>query len=89
MAHYYFHLRTAAGLELTDDEGDDLPGLDDAEQHAIESAKDLMKASSLDWRGASFEVYDDRGCHVVTVWFREVARLTDSGHRSSSDDQHA
>jgi hypothetical protein len=89
MAHFYFHLRTAAGIELTDDEGDDLPDRDAAEQHAIQSAKDLMKASSLDWRRVSFEVYDDQSRHVVTVWFREVAGLAASGHRSPPDDQHA
>jgi hypothetical protein len=89
MARFYFHLRTAAGVELTDDDGDDLPDRDAAEQHAIRSAEDLLKASTLDWGDASFEVYDETDRHVVTVWFKEVGNPDGAVHRSPPDDRHA
>jgi hypothetical protein len=89
MARFYFHLRTAAGLEVTDEEGDDLPDHDAAERHAIGSAMDLMKGSKRDWRRTSFEVHDQQGRHVLTVWFREVAARPIAGHRSPPNDQHA
>jgi hypothetical protein len=88
MARYYFHFWTAAGLEVTDEEGDDLPDHDAAERHAIGSATDLMKGSKRDWRRTSFEVHDDRGRHVVTVWFREVVSRQNTGRRSPPHDQH-
>ncbi|MBM0204678.1 hypothetical protein JNW90_17540 [Micromonospora sp. STR1s_5] len=90
MKRYFFHLRTAGGAEITDDFGDELPDAAAAEDHAIGSAKDIVKNSLLDWSRASFEVYDDTGSHVVTVWFREaLAGALRSGHRSPPDDQHA
>ncbi|MBM0207497.1 hypothetical protein JNW90_34355 [Micromonospora sp. STR1s_5] len=69
MIRYFFHLRTAAGIELTDVEGDELPDAVEAESHAVASARDLMQHSSLDWSCASFEVFDEKGYHVSTVWF--------------------
>ena len=90
MPRYFFHLRTASGVEVTDDYGDELPDAQAAEDHAIASVKDMIKGSALDWSRASFEVYDDAGSHVVTVWFREAAaRALRSNHRSPPDDQHA
>lgn len=89
MARFYFHLRTATGIELTDEEGDDLPNHDAAERHAIGAARDLMRESLLNWRRAAFEVYDHHGRHVVTVWFQDAVTSPASGHRSPSNDQHA
>lgn len=79
MARYYFHLRTAAGLKVTDEYGDDLPDHDAAEHHAVGSAKDLMRASRRDWRQASFEIHDSDGQHVTAVWFRDVAAASAIG----------
>jgi hypothetical protein len=90
MARYFFHLRTGDGTEITDEYGDELPDAKAAEEHATASVRDLLKGSPLDWGRASFEVYDEGGSHVVTVWFRETAAAPGPrGHRSPPDDQHA
>jgi hypothetical protein len=73
---------------MIDEEGDDLADNDVAGRHSIGSAMDPMKGSRRDWRGGLFEIYDDRGQHVVTVWFREVAARPVAGHRSPPHDQH-
>lgn len=89
MSRYFFHFRSPQGEELTDDHGDELPDAQAAEEHAIASAKQLMFGSSLDFRKAAFEVYEnDR--HVVTVWFAEAAlRPLRTDNRSPPDDRHA
>ncbi len=90
MARFFFHLRSADGVEITDDYGDDLPDAQSAEEHAIASVKDIVRGSPLDWRRASFEVFDESGCHVVTVWFGEAAAAAlPAVRRSPPDDQHA
>ena len=89
MARFFFHLRTADGAEITDDYGDELPDAGAAEEHAIASVKDIVKGSPLDWREASFEVHDESGRHVQTIWFREAAAAALTfRHRSPPDDQH-
>jgi hypothetical protein len=71
MTRFFFNLRTAAGIELTDQEGDELLDAAAAEKHAVASASDLMRNSALDWSRASFEIYDDESRHVTTVSFGE------------------
>ena len=73
MARYFFHLRTADTTEITDEIGDELPDALAAEEHAIASAREIVKGSPLDWRKASFEVCDEDGRHVLTVWFSEAS----------------
>ena len=73
MTRYFFHLRTTDGVEVTDDDGDDLPDDAAAEAHAIEAIKQLVKGSSLDWAACSFEVHDEENRHVMTVWFKDAA----------------
>ena len=91
MPRFFFHLRTAGGSEIPDDFGDELPDAEAAEERAVMSVKDLLKGSPLDWSRASFEIYDEHGRHVCTVWFREAAATPPSFVRRSSppDDQHA
>ena len=90
MARFFFHLRTADGAEITDHYGDELPDKEAAEEHAIASVKDIVKGSPLDWRRASFEVVDEGGRPVVTVWFGEAAAAAlPADRRSPPDHQHA
>ena len=90
MQRYFFHLRTAGGVEVTDEDGDELPDDVAAEVHAMDSIKQLVRGSSLDWAECSFEVHNDQNRHVMTVWFKEAAiRTLRTDHRSSPDDQHA
>jgi hypothetical protein len=90
MSRYYFHLRTGAGLELTDEEGDELPTLEAAEEQAGASIKELVRGSALDWAKCSYEIHDSENRHVVTVWFREAAAgMSSPRQRSPSGDYHA
>jgi hypothetical protein len=90
MSRYYFHLRTGAGLELTDEEGDVLPDIAAVEEHAISSIKELVRGSGLDWSRCSYEIHDSENRHVMTVWFREAAAGTSRRkQRSPSGDHHA
>jgi hypothetical protein len=73
MPRYFFHLRTADTTEITDEIGDELPDALAAEEHAVASAREIVKGSPLDWRKACFEVCDEDGHHVVTVWFSEAS----------------
>ena len=89
MARFFFHLRTGNGTEITDDYGDELANTQAAEEHAIASVKDIVKGSLLDWRQAAFEVHDEAGRHVTTVWFREAAAAALGSSVSASEGQHA
>jgi hypothetical protein len=91
MARYFFHLRRGNGDEVTDDYGDELPDDRAAEDYAIQSIKEIVKGSPLDWSKASFEVHDESGRHVMTAWFREaaVAPVTWRSRRAPPHDQHA
>ena len=91
MARYFFHLRTAGGVEVTDEDGDELPDDAAAEAHAIYTIKQLARGSSLDWAECSFEVHNEQNRHVMTVWFKEAAvRLMPATHGATPpNDQHA
>ena len=89
MARYFFHLRTAGGVEVTDEDGDELSDDRAAEAHAMASIKELLRGSSLDWTNCSYEVHDERNRHVMTVWFKEAAVRPLRTHRSPPNDQHA
>ena len=89
MPRYFFHLCTAQGTEVTDEYGDELADDRAAEEHAILTVKDIVRSSALDWRRACFEVHDEAGRHVVTVWFTEAAATpVRSDHKGPPDDQH-
>jgi hypothetical protein len=61
MTRYFFHLRTGSGDEITDEHGDELQDDPAAAVYAVESIKEIVKGSPLDWGRASFEVYDESG----------------------------
>ena len=88
MPRYYFHLRTGAGLELPDEEGDELLDLEAAEEHAVASIKELVRGAALDWSKCSYEIYEGSR-YVMTVWFTEAAaRVPSVKRRQSSGDHH-
>ena len=79
MPRYYFHLRCREGVNglATDLEGDELQDVDGVRNHALETARDLMRKTWLeaigDWSDCTFEVTDEAGRHVLTLPFEDAA----------------
>jgi hypothetical protein len=77
MPHYYFHIRSSAGLIL-DPEGTEMPDLDaaltEAERSARELLADLLKSGSV-LDGQMFEISDADGTVLARLPFRNVLRL--------------
>ena len=78
MPRYFFSLRHRpgpAGLAV-DEEGDDLPNLDAAREHALFVARDMIARTRTyivrDWMVCSFEVTDEAGEPVLTVPFSDT-----------------
>lgn len=75
MPRFYFNLRHrlgAAGVAI-DPEGDDLPDLDAAREHALAAARDTIATTRTsivrDWFVCSFEIEDEERRPVLTVPF--------------------
>lgn len=76
MPRYYFHLHERLGV-ISDKEGAELPGLDDAKARAFEHARHMIsEGAKLGAPGLNrmFEVKDAAGETVVTVQFHEAAK---------------
>ena len=78
MPRYFFNLwhRTGPGGLAQDHEGDELPDLDAAREHALMEARGLIargrNEAVRDWTACSFEVTDERGRRVLTVPFGDT-----------------
>lgn len=78
MPRYYFNVRFGPGAEhlAVDPEGDDLPDLAAARDHALSIARDLIARTQLsairDWFTCSFEIEDDQAHALLTVPFSDV-----------------
>jgi hypothetical protein len=70
MVRYYFHVRDGSVL-LLDEEGEDMPDLDTARDHAIECAREILSEAALSGTAASLdlqiEVADQLGPTGVVV----------------------
>ena len=77
MGRFHFNIRNGTG-ETRDDEGQELPGPDEAHSKAVEGARSLLSAEVLtgevDLTGR-IEVTDDRGSIVEIVEFRDVLHV--------------
>lgn len=78
MARYYFNLRHGSGPDglAVDPEGDELPDLSAAREHALFVARDLIARVRTDivrdWFVCSFEVEDDNAQVLLTVPFSDT-----------------
>lgn len=78
MPRFFFNVRHRegpAGLAI-DDEGDELPDLDAAREHALSTARKMIAQDRLtmirDWMVCSFEISDAAGRPLVTVPFSDT-----------------
>lgn len=76
MPHYYFHLYNS--LVAIDEEGQDLPGLDEAKDFAVKGARELASEEVL--RGAinfshRIDIADAAGTVVATVTYADAVKL--------------
>lgn len=74
---YFFNIRSDKGKEF-DHEGIDLPTLEAATEEAKRAARELVAErvrhdDRID--GMRFEISDESGTVVDTVWFRDVVKL--------------
>ena len=77
MPHFFLHIRNGFGF-AEDEEGQDLPGIDEAHKAAIEGARSLLSEEvehgSLDLRG-QIEVMDPEGSLLEVVRFSDVIHI--------------
>ena len=77
MPRYFFHVREGDVLLPDDDEGQELQSVKEAQQEAIQTARELLSEAALAGRAASLnyqiEVVDEGG---VTVFVMPVGRVT-------------
>lgn len=71
MARYLFHVRDRDTLLEDDGEGEELPDLEAARRHAIESAREILSEAALLGKAGSLrqqiEVVDASGKTVLTM----------------------
>lgn len=85
MARYFFNLRYRPGPDglAVDPEGDELPDLDAARDHALSEARDLIARARIhlvqDWTACSFEIEDADAQRVLTVPFSDAVPDVDYG----------
>ncbi len=78
MPRYFFNLRYGNGVSklAVDPEGDELPNLEAARQHALQEARGLIAGPSSfavrDWFACSFEIEDEDAQRVLTVPFSDL-----------------
>lgn len=78
MPHYFFNVRHAPGPEglAVDPEGDDLPDLSAAREHALEEARKMIVGPSMsyvrDWFVCAFEIEDEDAKLLLTVPFTDI-----------------
>jgi len=78
MPRYFFNIRYRPGPDgvAIDPEGNELPDLDAARDHALTSARDLMATKPTflvrDWTACSFEIEDADAQRVLTVPFGDT-----------------
>ena len=83
MPRYFFNLRHRLGpAGLAQDlEGDELPDVDAAREHALAQARDIIARTRTDivrdWMVCSFEVTDEQSQPVLTVPFGDT--VSDKG----------
>ena len=71
MALYYFHVRTDRGL-FVDEEGIELPDLDEVRREALVSAHEFL--AEAEWSGPlAFEVTDQNGRTVMTLPIQAIS----------------
>jgi hypothetical protein len=79
VARFYFHLRDE--LDVRDEEGQELPGVEAAIKYAQICARaevvEILKETGRVVLNERLDIEDDRGCIVDTVWFRDVVRIDD------------
>ena len=78
MPRYFFNVRHRpgpAGLAV-DPEGDELPDVNAAREHALSVARTMIARERLtmirDWMVCSFEIMDEEGRPVLTVPFSDT-----------------
>lgn len=78
MPRYFFNVRHRsgpAGLAL-DEEGDDLPDVKAAREHALSVARTMISRDRLtmirEWMVCSFEITDEESRHVLIVPFSDT-----------------
>ena len=80
MPIFYLHLHNGTG-DITDLEGSELPGVDDARRLAILGIRSIVaeeaKAGRIDLRGR-IDIADEGGATIMTVDFREAFELEPS-----------
>jgi hypothetical protein len=83
MARYFFSLRHRPGPGglAEDHEGDELPDVNAAREHALSEARDLIargrNETVRDWTVCSFEITDEQGQPVLTVPFSDTVSEKD------------
>lgn len=74
MTCFFFHVRTDT-VKITDPEGSFLPDLAAARDAALEWARHMWATAIVEQRDLSshrFEITDERGAALLTVWFHEA-----------------
>lgn len=85
MPRYFFNLRHRSGPAglAVDPEGDELPDLNAARDHALREARELIATSRTflvrDWTACSFEIEDADAQRVLTVPFSDAVPDVDYG----------
>lgn len=78
MPRYFFSIRHRPGIKglALDEEGDELPDLNAAREHALYMARDMIARHRTDvirdWFACSFEITDEEGRRVLTVPFGDT-----------------
>ncbi|WP_018902703.1 hypothetical protein [Rhizobium sp. 2MFCol3.1] len=75
---FYFNVRSHENLDI-DEEGIDLPSLEEARWEATKSAREMVAELILyDQRidGMRFEITDEKGNLLATVPFRDVIKFS-------------
>lgn len=78
MPRYFFNLRYGRGPDklAVDPEGDELPDVEAARQHALQEARSLIAGPPAfavrDWFACSFEIEDEDARCVLAVPFSDL-----------------
>jgi hypothetical protein len=78
MPRYFFNVRYRPGPDglAEDHEGDDLPDVNAAREHALAEAQDMVAKTRTDmvrdWMVCSFEIVDESRQPVLTVPFSDT-----------------
>ena len=75
MARYFFHLLGPGESVLRDEEGQEFASIEDAEQEALESIREILSESALDGTGPagrSLQIADEQGTVLKSLLYSDA-----------------